>query len=110
MSTVPPYHRFLSDSYLKYLGFFLSDTNSSVRLQSVQALLPLYEAPENKDKLELFTVKFKTRMLSLTLDQDIEVAAEAVRLLVLLARLGEMDDMECEQVYLLVYSRHRKLG
>ena len=59
-----------------------------------RALLLLYELPVNRDKWELFIVKFETRMLSLILDQDIEVAVEAVRLLVLLARLEGMEDEE----------------
>ena len=103
--------RFLDDSYLKYLGWFLHDPESQVRRPCVQALLPLYEAPQLRSKLELFTVKFKPRMVALTLDLDLELAVEAMQLLVLLVR-QEPDVLqeECEQMFLSVYSKHRSLG
>jgi cohesin complex subunit SA-1/2 len=44
----------------------------SVRLCAIKSLLPLCR--EMKDKLVLFTEKFKERLVSLVLDKDLEVS------------------------------------
>jgi cohesin complex subunit SA-1/2 len=48
----------------------------------LQALLPLYETEELKGKLELFTSKFKDRIVAMTLDKEFEVAVHAVKLVI----------------------------
>lgn len=53
-----------------------------VRLRCLQALQPLYECEELKGKLELFTSKFKDRIVSMTLDKETEVAVHAVKLVI----------------------------
>ena len=65
---------FMEDSYLKYLGWPLHDKVGSVRLCAIKSLLPLYGCREMKDKLVLFTEKFKERLVSLVLDKDLEVS------------------------------------
>lgn len=73
---------FLDDSYLKYIGWTLHDKVGDVRLRCLQALLPLYGSEELKAKLELFTSKFKDRIVAMTLDKEFEVAVHAVRLVI----------------------------
>lgn len=73
---------FLDDSYLKYIGWTLHDKVGEVRLRCLQALLPLYETEELKGKLELFTSKFKDRIVAMTLDKEFDVAVNAVRLVI----------------------------
>lgn len=73
---------FLDDSYLKYIGWTLHDKVGEVRLRCLQALLPLYENEELKGKLELFTSKFKDRIVAMTLDKEYEVAVHAVKLVI----------------------------
>lgn len=73
---------FLDDSYLKYIGWTLHDKVGDVRLRCLQALLPLYGSEEFKAKLELFTSKFKDRIVAMTLDKEFEVAVHAVRLVI----------------------------
>ena len=104
--------RFLNDSYLKYVGWSLYDVDSQVRLQSLFALQPIYGSQDYTDKLTLFTEKFKDRIVLMTLDSDIDVSVEAVNLLTLLIRYHPevVSDPDCEQVFLLIYSGHRKVG
>jgi len=71
---------FLDDSYLKYIGWTLHDKIGEVRLKCLQSLLPLYEAEELKGKLELFTSKFRERIVNMALDKEPEVAVQAVKL------------------------------
>lgn len=53
-----------------------------MRLKCLQALLPLYATEELKGKLELFTSKFKDRIVAMTLDKEYEVAVHAVKLVI----------------------------
>lgn len=100
---------FLDDSYLKYIGWTLHDKVGEVRLRCLQSLLPLYENEQLKGKLELFTSKFKDRIVAMTLDKDFEVAVYAVKLVLSILRIHQdiLTDKDCEIVYELVYSSHR---
>lgn len=100
---------FLDDSYLKYIGWTLHDKVGEVRLRCLQALLPLYDKEELKGKLELFTSKFKDRIVAMTLDKEFEVAVHAVKLVISILKIHPdiLADKDCEIVYELVYSSHR---
>ncbi|XP_052860606.1 cohesin subunit SA-1 [Anopheles cruzii] len=100
---------FLDDSYLKYIGWTLHDKVGDVRLKCLQALLPLYENEELKGKLELFTSKFKDRIVAMTLDKEYEAAVHAVKLVINILKSHQdiLTDKDCEIVYELVYSSHR---
>lgn len=100
---------FLDDSYLKYIGWTLHDKIGEVRLRCLQALLPLYATEELKGKLELFTSKFKDRIVAMTLDKEFDVAVHAVKLVISILKIHPdiLTDKDCEIVYELVYSSHR---
>lgn len=76
------HQNFLDDSYLKYIGWTLHDKIGEVRLKCLQALQPLYATEELKGKLELFTSKFKDRIVAMTLDKEYDVAVQAVKLII----------------------------
>ena len=60
---------------------------SEVRLTCVRAITNLYELEEEYDsKLELFTARFKDRIVEMTLDKDFEVAVSAVKLMLVITR------------------------
>ncbi|KAL4713106.1 hypothetical protein ACJJTC_004492 [Scirpophaga incertulas] len=100
---------FLDDLYLKYIGWTLHDKVGEVRLRCLQALQPLYECEELKGKLELFTSKFKDRIVAMALDKEAEVAVHAVRLVIAILKMHPdvLTDKDCENVYELVYSSSR---
>uniref|UniRef100_A0A8C9TF75 Cohesin subunit SA n=1 Tax=Scleropages formosus TaxID=113540 RepID=A0A8C9TF75_SCLFO len=77
---------FLNDSYLKYVGWTLHDR---VRLKCLKALQNLYTNRELFPKLELFTNRFKDRIVSMTLDKEYDVAVEAIRLVTLILQGSE---------------------
>lgn len=79
MSTYPVL--FLEDSYLKYVGWSLYDRNPEVRMKCVSVLLPLYERQDLVRRLELFTSKFKDRLVSMVTDKDINVAVKSCQLI-----------------------------
>ncbi|XP_063997136.1 cohesin subunit SA-3 [Pogoniulus pusillus] len=103
---------FLTDGHLKYLGWTLHDKQGEVRLQVVKALQGLYGHPGTAAHLELFTSRFKGRLLAMVLDKEPEVALEVVKLLTMM--LDTMEDalleVDCCQVYPLVYAASRPLA
>ncbi|XP_077292414.1 stromal antigen isoform X2 [Arctopsyche grandis] len=103
---------FLDDLYLKYIGWTLHDKVGEVRLKCLQALQPLYSCEELKGKLELFTSKFKDRIVSMTLDKEYDVAVQAVKLVISILKIHHdiLTDKDCEHVYELVYSSHRAVA
>ena len=105
-------NHFLDDSYLKYVGWTLHDKSGDVRLKCLQALLPLYENEEIARKLELFTNKFKDRIVAMSLDKEYEVAVQAVKLICNIYKHHPevLSDKDCEHVYELVYATHRHVA
>ncbi|KAM6155870.1 cohesin subunit SA-3 [Rhynchocyon petersi] len=103
---------FLTDSYLKYIGWTLHDKHREVRLKCLLALKGLYANRDMTARLELFTSRFKDRMVSMVMDKDYDVAVEAVRLLILILQNmeGVLTDTDCESIYPVVYASHRALA
>ncbi|XP_056426122.1 cohesin subunit SA-3 [Hyla sarda] len=103
---------FLNDSYLKYLGWMLHDKQGHVRLQCLRCLHKLYSVSEWVGKLELFTSRFKSRMVSMTHDKEHQVSAEAVQLIGLIYRNMEniLSTEECDSINPLVYVANRAVA
>ncbi|XP_068026422.1 cohesin subunit SA-3 [Melanerpes formicivorus] len=103
---------FLTDGHLKYLGWTLHDKQGEVRLQVVKALQGLYGHRGTAAHLELFTSRFKGRLVAMVLDKEPEVALEVVKLLTMM--LDTMEDAlsedDCCQLYLLVFAASRPLA
>uniref|UniRef100_A0A8C5MR61 Cohesin subunit SA n=1 Tax=Leptobrachium leishanense TaxID=445787 RepID=A0A8C5MR61_9ANUR len=92
---------FLNDSYLKYVGWTLHDKQGHVRLQCVRSLQSLYTMQDVAGRLELFTNRFKDRMVYMVLDKEQQVAVEAIKLLGLVSET--MDNVLAEEDYETVY-------
>lgn len=103
---------FLDDSYLKYVGWTLHDKVGEVRLKCLATLLPLYESEEITRNMELFTNKFKDRILAMTLDRESEVAVKAVKLIISVHRHHReiLSPKDCEHVYELVFATNRSVA
>ncbi|KAG9470087.1 hypothetical protein GDO78_018919, partial [Eleutherodactylus coqui] len=103
---------FLTDGYLKYLGWMLHDKQGHVRLQCLQSLHELYIVPEWAGKLELFTSRFKDRMVAMALDKENLVSAEAIHLIGLIYRNMEniLNKEEYESIDPLVYTSSRAVA
>uniref|UniRef100_A0A671E2M2 Cohesin subunit SA n=1 Tax=Rhinolophus ferrumequinum TaxID=59479 RepID=A0A671E2M2_RHIFE len=103
---------FLTDSYLKYIGWTLHDKHREVRLKCLKALKGLYSNRDLTARLELFTNRFKDRMVSMVMDREYDVAVEAVRLLTLILKNmeGVLTDADCESIYPVVYASNRALA
>ncbi|KAG6966418.1 hypothetical protein JG687_00004852 [Phytophthora cactorum] len=107
ITTLPDH--FLKDSFLKYLGWLLSDKSASVRLEVVQILCELYENDAFTEKLELFTARFLPRYLELCSDVDDGVVEEAIHLLIAVEKHNLISsDMELQPVEKLVFDAEHK--
>lgn len=103
---------FLDDSYLKYVGWTLYDKVGEVRNCCLRTLAPLHETPDLSSKLELFTNRFKDRIVEMTLDKEYDVAVAAIKLVINVLKNSDsvLSDKDCENVYELVYSSHRQVA
>ncbi|XP_075764130.1 cohesin subunit SA-3 isoform X2 [Pelodiscus sinensis] len=103
---------FLTDGYLKYIGWTLHDKQREVRLKCLKALQGLYHSREIAARMELFTSRFKGRIVSMVLDKEPDVGVEAIKLLTLILQNMEemLTDEDCEAVYPMVYASSRALA
>ncbi|KAF2986443.1 hypothetical protein EK904_003707 [Melospiza melodia maxima] len=103
---------FLNDSYLKYVGWMLYDKQAEVRLKCLLGLQGIYSRKELVSRMDLFTNRFKDRIVSMPLDKDHEVAVQAMKLLMLMSQnCGDVLSAEdCEMLYQFVYATHRPLA
>uniref|UniRef100_A0AAQ5ZUF2 Cohesin subunit SA n=1 Tax=Amphiprion ocellaris TaxID=80972 RepID=A0AAQ5ZUF2_AMPOC len=103
---------FLNDSYLKYMGWMMHDKLPDVRLKCVLGLQGLYGDPLLLPKLDLFTSRFKERIISMTLDKDNEVAVQTMKLLLLISKTSDevLTPEDYKQLLQFVYSSQRPLA
>ncbi|NXK73360.1 STAG2 protein, partial [Amazona guildingii] len=108
---------FLNDSYLKYIGwiifrFLFVLQQAEVRLKCLLGLQGIYSRKEFVSRMDLFTIRFKDRIVSMPLDKDHEVAVQAMKLLMLMSQnCGDVLSAEdCETLYQFVYTTHRPLA
>uniref|UniRef100_A0A8C8B980 Cohesin subunit SA n=1 Tax=Otus sunia TaxID=257818 RepID=A0A8C8B980_9STRI len=103
---------FLNDNYLKYIGWMLYDKQAEVRLKCLLGLQGIYSRRELVSRMNLFTSRFKDRIVSMPLDKDHEVAVQAMKLLMLMSQNCEdvLSTEDCETLYQFVYTTHRPLA
>eukprot|EP00051_Salpingoeca_urceolata_P022542 m.369590 g.369590 ORF g.369590 m.369590 type:complete len:1435 (-) comp19988_c0_seq3:105-4409(-) len=100
----------LDDQYLKYFGWSLNDKAASVRADVIQALEGLYGNPACLPKLELFTQKFKARILQTAEDTDDHVVQQSVRLISQLVACDAYTDDDVTKVLYLMFSANRAVA
>lgn len=105
---------FLTDSYLKYVGWTLNDKVKDVRMKCITSLLNLYKENDLYKELNLFTKRFKSRLISMTADKENDVAVSATKLCTTIIQNFRNEEIftreECESVYMLVFCNHRPLA
>ena len=71
-----------------------------MRLASVSALVALYSSEETAPHLELFTRRFKDRLLSMKLDKEDGVCVKAIHLVGHLLSFDLLEPEDCVEVRL----------
>lgn len=105
-------NKFLDDTFLKYIGWTLHDKVAECRLKCLQALQPLYEDEDLLPRLELFTSRFKNRIIEMSLDVNYDVSVAAIKLLTSIITYNDsaLEDKDCENLYELVYHTNRQVA
>ena len=101
--------KFLHDKYLKYIGWQLYDKDGSVRLAATMAVLKLYNNEDHAAQLQLFTERFKERMLQLCFDTEEVVTIAGIQLATSLLRMEALDEEEVEPIRKLVWDANPKV-
>ncbi|XP_065178833.1 cohesin subunit SA-2-like [Sycon ciliatum] len=101
---------FLGDNYLKYIGWMLYDKAGEVRTTALIVLERLYKNESFHQHLDLFTHKFKDRVVEMVMDVDGQAGAHAIRVACALHDMDVLDDDNCEQIYQLVFVRPRAIA
>lgn len=102
MSIFPEH--FFQSSYLRYLGWLLSDPAHQVRLEVVRVLLRLYKSNNNyvlSVGFRQFTDRFKRLMINMSHnDFDSNVRLASLSCLVELQRIGFLEEADCVEITL----------
>ncbi|KIJ16482.1 hypothetical protein PAXINDRAFT_113645 [Paxillus involutus ATCC 200175] len=101
---------FLDASYLRYVGWVLSDSSTPVRLEAVRALAAVYAQSEYMASLTHFTERFKPRLLEMA-GGDTELSVRTAVIGVLSAIDGHelLEDEERERMCLLVFDAEARV-
>ncbi|CAJ0899220.1 10640_t:CDS:10 [Entrophospora sp. SA101] len=96
---------FLNDTYIRYLGWQLSDKSPLTRQESVKALSRLYNHETFANDLRNFTERFKPRLLEMALrESDIIVRAATINLVTLINEIDLLDRDYRNKFSVLIYS------
>ncbi|EDQ91077.1 uncharacterized protein MONBRDRAFT_31739 [Monosiga brevicollis MX1] len=92
------WEKFLDDTFLKYIGWSLSDKHHEVRLCVLHTLEALYGNQDTREQLGSFTQRFKDNILFMVWDANTDVAVQAFAVL---HHLCNMQALSPEQIQLL---------
>ncbi|KAK6543090.1 hypothetical protein TWF694_007013 [Orbilia ellipsospora] len=101
---------FFEASYLRYLGWVLSDTAVSVRMEVIKALGRLFKDRANVGGLRNFTERFRERLVEMALqDADSGVRSETILLLSEVRQVGFLEADDIESIGRLLYDADIKV-
>ena len=101
--------QYFEGSYLRYLGWLLSDANPQVRTEVVKQLLRLY-ATKDVGRLRAFTDKFRPRMVEMAArDAEPALRASAVTMLDMIRKLGLLEPDDVDSIGKLIFDSEPRL-
>ncbi|KAG6835657.1 hypothetical protein H0H93_016057 [Arthromyces matolae] len=101
---------FLDASYLRYVGWVLSDSNTHVRLEAVKSLNGVYEQGDYIGSLNHFTERFKPRLVEMaTSDTEISIRVAVIQVLGAIDGHSLLEDEEREKLCFLVFDEENRV-
>ncbi|TFK53082.1 hypothetical protein OE88DRAFT_1718118 [Heliocybe sulcata] len=101
---------FLDGSYLRYVGWVLSDSNTQVRLEAVKSLISAYEKADYIGSMHHFTDRFKPRLVEMaTGDTELAVRVAVIQVLQAIDGHALLEDEQREELCLLVFDEEAKV-
>ena len=89
------------------------DKQGECRVKCLASLQPLYERDELHTRLELFTSRFKARIVEMCTDKEYEMSVCAIKLLTRIISKNDaaaLEDKDCENIYELVFHTNRQIA
>ena len=100
---------YFEGSYLRYLGWLLSDANAQVRIEVVKQLLRLYST-KDVGRLRAFTDKFRPRMVEMAArDAEPGLRASAVTMLDMIRKIGLLEPDDVDSIGKLIFDSEPRL-
>ncbi|KAG6380328.1 hypothetical protein JVT61DRAFT_8438 [Boletus reticuloceps] len=101
---------FLDGSYLRYVGWVLSDSSTPVRLEAVRALAIVYAQSEYVGSITHFTQRFKPRLLEMAGgDTELSVRTADIGVLSAIDSNALLEDEERERICLLLFDAEARV-
>ncbi|KAK4699710.1 cohesin complex subunit SA-1/2, partial [Phenoliferia sp. Uapishka_3] len=108
MKVHPDY--WLEGTYLKYLGWVLSDENKDVRHEAVKALISLYAKDDHIGAMQHFTERFKSQFVRMaTSEVDLSVRISCIHVLRQIDTHGLLEDDQRDEIATLVFEEERRV-
>ncbi|KAH9035024.1 hypothetical protein EDB85DRAFT_1945370 [Lactarius pseudohatsudake] len=101
---------FLDGSYLRYVGWVLSDSNTQVRLEAVKSLSGVYENADYIGSVQTFTERFKPRLVEMAArDTELAVRVAVIGVLGAIDAHQLLEDEQREELCILVFDEDAKV-
>ncbi|KAI9758639.1 MAG: hypothetical protein M4579_002950 [Chaenotheca gracillima] len=101
---------FFDGSYLRYLGWVLSDTAGATRLEVVKQLQRLFKKTDNVTGLRSFIERFRSRLVEMaTRDAESNVRVQTVELLDLIREAGMLEPSDIDTIGKLIFDSDLRL-
>ncbi|KAI9463987.1 hypothetical protein BJY52DRAFT_1115027 [Lactarius psammicola] len=101
---------FLDGTYLRYVGWVLSDSNTQVRLEAVKSLSGVYENPDYIGSVQTFTERFKPRLVEMAArDTELAVRVAVIGILGAIDAHQLLEDEQREELCILVFDEDAKV-
>lgn len=101
---------FFDGTYIRYLGWVLSDTVHATRLEVIRALAKLFSVRDHVAGLRHFTERFRDRLVEMaTRDADVAVRAATVELLDVIREVGYLEPQDISTVGRLLFDSEKKV-
>ena len=101
---------FLDGTYLRYVGWVLSDSNTQVRLEAVKSLSGVYENADYIGSVQTFTERFKPRLVEMAArDTELAVRVAVIGILGAIDAHQLLEDEQREELCILVFDEDAKV-
>ena len=95
---------FFDGTYLRYLGWVLSDTSALTRAEVIKSLTRIFKNKDNVSGMRNFTERFRPRLVEMaTRDADSNVRAMTVELLDIVREVGFLESNDVDTIGRLLF-------
>ena len=101
---------FFDGTYLRYMGWMLSDTHSTMRHEVIKQLTKIMKTPDSAGGMRYFIERFRPRLVEMaTRDSDPAVRADAVDLMDLIRQAGMLEPDDIDVIGKLIFDTEPKV-